>query len=109
MFELGFFNNCDELIKFLIDNHDNPICGNASFQGDSIDINGYAHPREISECVPLSENSMEFFIIGEVNEVTNTFVLVITDNATDYPDEDYGVELPAYVRDELIATLKGEW
>ena len=37
-----------------------------------------------------------------------TFVLVISANNTDYPDEAYGIELPAYVREELIATLKGK-
>lgn len=38
------------------------------------------------------------------NEVTKTFVLTLGK----FTDEAYGVELPAYVREELIATLQGE-
>lgn len=61
-----------------------------------------------SEFIRVSEDSIEYFIVGGVNEVINTFVLVISTNNIDYPDEAYGVELPAYVREELIATLRGE-
>lgn len=101
-------NNCNELIEFLKENYQNPVCGNVLFQGDVVNINGYGTPMNASEFIPVSEDSIEFFIVGGVNEVTNTFVLVISANNTDYPDEDYGVELPAYVREELIATLRGE-
>lgn len=105
---LGNFNNCNELIEFLKENYQNPVYGNVLFQGDVVNINVYGTPMNASEFIPVSEDSIEYFIVGGVNEVTNTFVLVISANNTDYPDEAYGIELPAYVREELIATLIGK-
>lgn len=101
---LFYLNNCDELIKIMTDNYENPIIGNASFEGNNAEFNGYAVPDK-GEHIPMNENSTEYFSVGEVNEVTNTFILTLSSSN----DEGYGVKLPAYVRDELIATLKGEW
>lgn len=105
---LGNFNNYNELIEFLKENYQNPVYRNVLFQGDVVNINVYGTPMNASEFIPVSEDSIEYFIVGGVNEVTNTFVLVISANNTDYPDEAYGIELPAYVREEIIAILKGE-
>lgn len=65
--------------------------------------NGYGVPKE-GEVIPVDGYGVDF-TVGTVNEVTNTFVLTLGK----FTDEAYGVELPAYVREELIATLKGEW
>ena len=97
---LKTLNGCDELIEFLKESYQNPVCGNILFQGDMVEFNGYAVPKE-GEVIPVGNAT---FTVGTVNEVTDTFVLTIGK----FTDEDYGVELPAYVREELIATLKGE-
>lgn len=62
-----------------------------------------AVPKE-GEVIPADGYGVNF-TVGTVNEVTNTFVLTLGK----FTDEAYGVELPAYVREELITTLKGEW
>ena len=75
----------------------------ADFQGDMIEFNSYAVPKE-GETIPMEEFQI-FFTVGKTNENTNTFVLTLGDSI----DEAYGVELPSYVREKLIATLKDEW
>ena len=67
-------NGCDELIEFLKENYQNPVCGDVLFQGDVVNINGYGTPMNASEFIPVSEDSMEYFIVGGVNEVTDTNV-----------------------------------
>lgn len=94
-------NNCDELRDFMMSHFDDPLNGTSCFQGSMVEFNGYAVPKE-GEVIPVGNAN---FTVGTVNEVTNTFVLTLGK----FTDEAYGVELPAYVREELIATLKGEW
>ena len=100
---LGYLHNCDGLKAFLMFHIDDPICGTADFQGDMVEFTGYAVPKE-GEVIPVDGYGVNF-TVGTVNEVTNTFVLTLGKSI----DEAYGVELPAYVREELIATLKDEW
>lgn len=100
---LEYLNNCDELRDFMMYHVDDPLNGTACFQGDMVEFNGYAVPKE-GEIIPADGYGVDF-TVGTVNEVTNTFVLTLGK----FTDEAYGVELPAYVREELIATLKGEW
>ena len=58
-------------------------------------------PKE-GEVIPVDGYGVNF-TVGTVNEVTNTFVLTLGK----FADEAFGVELPAYVREELIITLNG--
>ena len=96
-------NSCDELRDFMLFHLDESLSGTADFQGDMVEFDGYAVPKE-GEVIPVDGYSVNF-TVGIVNEVTNTFVLTLGK----FADEAFGVELPAYVREELIATLKGEW
>ena len=96
-------NNCDELRDFMLSHLDESLSGIADFQGDMVEFNGYAVPKE-GEVIPVDGYGVNF-TVGIVNEVTNTFVLTLGK----FTDEAFGVELPAYVREELIAILKGEW
>ena len=95
-------NSCDDLKTFMLSHLDESLSDIANFQGNIIEFNGYAVPKE-GEIIPV--DGYGNFIVGTVNEVTNTFVLTLGKSY----DEAFGVELPAYVRGELIATLKGEW
>lgn len=97
---LEYLNNCDELRDFMMYHFNDPLNGTACFQGDMIEFNGYTVPKE-GEVIPVDGYGVNF-TEGTVNEVTNTFVLTLGKST----DEAYGVELPAYVREELIATLK---
>nr|DAJ95148.1 MAG TPA: hypothetical protein [Crassvirales sp.] len=100
---LEYLNNCDELKNFMIEHFDNPLNITTYFQGSRVEFSGYAIPKE-GETIPVGE-SITFFRVGKINKVTNTFILTLGK----FIDEAYGVELPAYVREELIATLKSEW
>ena len=95
-------NSCDDLKDFMLSHLDESLSGTADFQGDIVEFNGYAVPKE-GEVIPIDNYGN--FTVGTVNEVTNTFVLTLGKSV----DEAFGVELPSYVRGELISTLKGEW
>ena len=98
-----YFNNCDELRDFMLSHLDEPLSIIADFQGDMIEFDGYAVPKK-GEVIHMDSYDADF-TVGTVNEVTKTFVLTLGK----FTDEACGVELPAYVREELIATLQGEW
>ena len=95
-------NSCGDLKAFMIFHLDESLSGVACFQGDMVEFNGYSVPKE-GEIIPVDNYGN--FTVGTVSEVTNTFVLTLGKSY----DEAFGVELPSYVREELIATLKGEW
>ena len=103
MCDIEYLSSCDDLKTFMLSHLDESLSGTANFQGDIVEFNGYAVPKE-GEIIPVDGYDVNF-TVGTVNEVTNTFVLTLGK----FADEDFGVELPAYVRRELIATLKGEW
>ena len=96
-------NSCDALKTFMLSHFNEPLSDIANFQGDIVEFNGYAVPKE-GEIIPVDGYGVNFKV-GTINEVTNTFILTLGK----FADEAFGVELPAYVREELIATLKGEW
>lgn len=98
-----YFNNCDKLRDFMLSHLDEPLCVIANFQGDMVEFDGYAVPKK-GEVIPVDNYDVNF-TVGTTNEVTKTFVLTLGK----FDDEAFGVELPAYVREELIATLQGEW
>ena len=95
-------NSCDDLKAFMLCHLDDSLNDTANFQGTIIEFGGYAVPKE-GEVIPVDGYSVNF-TVGIVNEVTNTFVVTLGKSV----DEAFGVELPSYVREELIATLKGE-
>ena len=92
-------NSCDALKTFMLSHLDESLSGTANFQDNIIEFNGYAVPKE-GEVIPVDKYSN--FTVGNINEVTNTFVVTLGKSV----DEAFGVELPAYVRGELITTLK---
>lgn len=102
MCDIEYLSSCDDLKAFMLSHLDKSLSGTAYFQGDILEFDGYAVPKE-GEIIPV--DGYGNFTVGTVNEVTNTFVLTLGK----FADEAFGVELPAYMRKELIATLKGKW
>lgn len=102
MCDIEYLSSCDDLKAFMLSHLDKSLSGTAYFQGDMLEFDGYAVPKE-GEIIPVDNYGN--FTVGTVNEITNTFILTLGKSY----DEAFGVELPAYVREELIATLKGEW
>lgn len=102
MCDIENLNSCDDLKTFMLSHLDESLSGTADFQGDVVEFNGYGVPKE-GEVIPVDDDV--YFTVGTVSEITNTFVLTLGK----FADEALGVELPSYVRGELIAILKGEW
>lgn len=98
-----YFNSCDELRDFMLSNLDKSLSVIADFQGDTVEFDGYVVPKK-GEVIPVDGYDVNF-TVGTINGGTKTFVLTLGK----FTDEALGVELPAYVREELIATLQGEW
>lgn len=93
---LGNLNNCDELKDFMMNHFENPLIGIANFQGNDVEFSGYAIPKD-GEVIFVDNHRA--FKVGKI--IIDTFVLTLSDVS----DEGYGVELPSYVREELIDTL----
>lgn len=98
------FSNCDELLDFLHDNYANPVCEEAIFQGEKVVLSGY-NPQTTDFLVLSPKYNRTMFFISKTS-VHKTFVLTIL-IGSGRPDELYGVELPSYVKDELIDTALG--
>jgi hypothetical protein len=109
-----FFSNCDALIDFLIEyynglhHYNNPII---YFQGDEIYLAGIG--VSCASTVILKGDYI-FFVSAPYDncdyrfdgiEAINLHICKSGENIDQIPT----AVIPAYVREELIATLKGEW
>ena len=100
MFVFKPLSNCNELKDFIILRSKDHLFGLVNFQGEFLEFKNYDVPKE-GENIPINRDNV-FFTLGEVNKATNTFILTLDESS----DKSYGVELPSYVRDELISSIK---
>ena len=100
MCDIEYLSSCDDLKAFMLSHLNESLSGVANFQGDIVEFDGYAVPKE-GEIIPVDGYEVDF-TVGTINEVTNTFVLTLGK----FADEAFGVELPDYVREKIITTLK---
>ena len=103
-------NNCDELLAYLFETYDDTkyACGgHIMFQGDICEIGGVMPDRE---CIlmPSCKFPRTVFAIDEHDE-NGQFNLYIFKGDSFVLDQTLAVELPNYVWEELIATIKGEY
>ena len=94
-------NNCDELIEF--------VCNElADYPGDTVEFQG-----ETLEVTKTDLSYEEIGVIkGDILVSTSTggfFYLHAIKSPISFDDKFPCVVVPDYVKDELIATLKGEW
>ena len=101
---LGMISNCTALKSFMIFHLNESLSGVACFKGDMVQFDSYCVPRT-GEVIPVNGYGVNF-TVGTINWLTDTFVLTLGKPAV---DEAFGVELPAYVREELIAAFKVKW
>ena len=99
MCDIEYLSSCDDLKAFMLSHLNESLSGVANFQGDIVEFDGYAVPE--GEIIPVDGYEVDF-TVGTINEVTNTFVLTLGK----FADEAFGVELPDYVREKIITTLK---
>ena len=95
---MKILNSCDELIDFVCNELADYPCDNVMFQGDVLDVKrtGIQYPV----CT-----------VGDIfvsnREVDGKFFLQHT--REELPMMTPTIMVPNYVKEELIATLKGEW
>lgn len=104
------FEGCDDALKFLYENCTKPLdpkeCRKAFFEGEYVRVE-IMEPELGNICWGNKYCPNCVFLVGKV-EYDGLFpVFCFRNGATN--DRALGVLLPAYVRDELIATAKGEW
>ena len=107
---MKILNNCDELLAYLFEIYDDTkyACGgHIMFQGDICEIGGTIPDRK---CIlmPSYKFPRTVFAIDDHDE-NGQFNLYIFKGGSFVLDETLAVKLPNYVKDELIATLKGDW
>lgn len=98
--------DCDNLLQFMYENYSEPYTGPAEFEGTEVEFQFTYWEPELFIVTPLFPQTMFFLdthVTGEGNIALG--ILVGTGTLDAFPC----VELPAYVRKELIATLKGDW
>ena len=107
---MKILNNCDELLAYLFEIYDDTkyACGgHIMFQGDICEIGGIM-PDKDCILMPSYKFPRTVFAIDDHDE-NGQFNLYIFKGGSFVLDETLAVKLPNYVKDELIATLKGEW
>ena len=96
-------NNCDELIEFVCNELADYPCDTVMFQGDELEVTktdlSYEEFGVIrgDTLVSISSSAEGYFDLHAVKSPMN------------FNDSFPCVVVPNYVREELIATLKGEW
>ena len=103
-------NNYDELLTHLFETYGDIeyACGShIIFQGNICEIGGFMPDRG---CIlmPSTKFPKTVFAINDYNE-NGKFILYIFKGEEFILDQTLAVILPNYVKEELIATLKGEW
>ena len=107
---MKILNNCDELLAYLFEIYDDTkyACGgHIMFQGDICEIGG-AMPDRWCILIPSCKFPRTVFAIDDYGE-NGQFTLYIFKGDSFVLDQTLAVELPNYVKDELIATIKGEY
>lgn len=106
MFEIPIFNNCDTLIDFMVETYDRPYIGEAYFQGDKILIDGLMPNVEVDTvAVASAKHPGVIFLVSPWSDKIELSIIIGKGNLDQKPS----AILPAYVKDELIATIEGKW
>lgn len=108
MYEI--LNNCDELLAHMCAEKDTyRYCcgGHLEFQGDVCPIGGVLANHD--NLIWSNKFPYHVFSVVKLGNWGEQIMLSIFDAEYTDVEETLGVELPNYIYDELIATIKGEW
>lgn len=101
---MKILNNCDELIDFVCNELADYPCDNVMFQGDVLEVTKTDLSYE--ELGVINGNTL----VSISSTTEGFFDLHAVKSPIDFTKDSFPcVVIPNYVRDELIATLKGEW
>lgn len=102
-------NNCDELLIHLLEAYDDTRYaggGQIMFQGEICEVGGFM-PDRWCRLMPSTKFPKTVFAIDDYEE--DQFTLYIFKGEEFILDQTLAIKLPNYVKDELIATIQGEW
>ena len=104
-----YLNNRNELISLLIEAyHTVPaIIGTVLFQGDECYIDGRI-PNPTSDKIIIPHKSNKYKFILE-DSLSGELAVFIYNTDINYYGKTASIILPKYIKEELIATIKGEW
>jgi hypothetical protein len=100
-----FLDDCGDLLKFMYSTYSEPYTSYADFEGTEIKFDFAYWKPDLFIVTPLFPKTM-FFIDTHVSERGTIGLGILVGSGT--LDAFPCVELPAYVKDKLIATIKGE-
>ena len=106
-------NNCEELLAYLANeeffcgSHKYSCGGYLEFQGNICEVGGFM-PDRWCTLMPSYKFPKTVFAIDDYDE-DDQFILYVFQGDSFILDQTLAVKLPNYVKDELIATIKGEY
>ena len=103
-------NNCDDLLAHLFETYGDTkyACGgHIIFQGSICEVGGFMPDRRCT-LMPSYKFPRTVFAIDDYDE-DDQFILYVFQGDSFILDQTLAVKLPNYVKDELIATIKGEY
>ena len=103
-------NNCDELLAHLFEAYGDTkyACGgHIEFQGSICEVGGVM-PDRWCTLMPSYKFPKTVFAIADYGK-NDQFILYIFKGCYFVLDQTLAVVLPNYVKDELVATIKGEY
>lgn len=104
-------NNCDELLIHLLEAYDNNSYADGSqimFQGEICEVGGFM-PGRWCILMPSKKFCKTVFAIDGDNCDKNSFFLYVFKGDEFTIDQTLAIMLPSYIKEELLATIKGEW
>lgn len=106
LLEFRSFNSFDELEKFLVKEYQGEEV--ADFQGDTIEIENISIEVTSESVIIVSPKYKGVAWVITESPQSRMFRLSIIKGCAQ-PDEMTTVTLPAYIKQEALAILKGEW
>lgn len=99
-------NSCDELIEFMIENYEHPYRGNdICFQGDFIEIDGFCVNLTLDSILAVDAKHPGYAFI--ISPWKDNWIQLSIFKGFGNMDQRPAAIIPAYVKDELIATITG--
>lgn len=105
-------NNCEELLAYLTNeeffcgSHKYSCGGYLEFQGNICEVGGFM-PDRWCTLMPSTKFPRTVFAINDDYENDGQFILYVYHGEYFILDQTLAIKLPNYVKDELMATIKG--
>ena len=100
-------DNCEELIEFLIEHYDHPYRGVVLFQGDVAEVDGFCVNLSLDSVLVVDAKHPGYAFI--ISPWRGNWIQLSIFKGFGNMDQRPAAIIPAYVKDELIATITGRW